>query len=64
MEETAYEDVETFLRDCLADGTPAGANILKAKPRGRWRFGKLAGGSGALPSEVDPGCRRGPGTDG
>ena len=59
MEETAYEDVETFLRDCkfkTVDGiTPAGANILKALLQNRaggGAAGKLAGGSGALPKDV------------
>ena len=59
MEETAYEDVETFLRDCkfkTVDGiTPAGANILKALLQNRaggGAVGKRAGGSGALPKDV------------
>lgn len=59
MEETAYEDVETFLRDCefktVRGITPAGANILKALLQNRaggGAAGKLAGGSGALPKDV------------
>ena len=59
MEETACEDVETFLMDCkfkTVDGiTPAGANILKALLQNRaggGAVGKLAGGSGALPKAV------------
>ena len=59
MEETAYEDVETFLRDCefktVSGITPAGANILKALLQNRaggGAVGKLAGGSGVLPKDV------------
>ena len=60
MEEMACEDVETFLRDCkfkTVDGiTPAGANILKALLQNRaggGAVGKRAGGSGALPKDVE-----------
>ena len=59
MEKRAYEDVETFLRDCefktVRGITPAGANILKALLQNRaggGAVGKLAGGSGALPQDV------------